>query len=227
MYKLTPLQKKAIDSFATSALKDNFYWTGGTLLSIFYLHHRESIDIDFFSDNPFSFNTVNSFITNFKNKEGISRIDYEKVFDRWEFLLEKGNKNLRIEFVYYNHEKKVLGARRRYMGVLIDSIEDIAANKTFAYFDRNEPKDLFDLYFLIKKAKFTPVKLLNLVRKKFGAGFTEDMFWSESFKSLNLLRTLKPLLSEKSKKEQDELFGDIGAYFKSGSSKYLNSVLTN
>lgn len=135
----------------------------------------------------------------------IGRVEYKKVFDRWEFLLEKGTENLRIEFVYYNHEKKVLGVRKRRMGVLIDSLEDIAANKTL----------------------FTPAKLLNLVRKKFGARFTEDMFWSESFKSLKLLKTLKPLLSEKNKKEQDELLGNVEDYFKSGSGRYLDSVLTS
>ena len=225
MYNLTSLQKKAIDSFATSALKDSFYWTGGTALSICYLHHRNSLDIDLFAGEPFSFDDVNSFITEFKNKNKIGVVEYKKVFDRWEFLLEKGTENLRIEFVYYNHEKKALGLRKRYMGVLIDSLKDIAANKTFAFFDRNEPKDLFDLYFLIKKAKFTPAKLLNLVHKKFGARFTEDMFWSESFKSLKLLKTLKPLLSERDKKEQDTLFDNIENYFKSGSSRYLNSVL--
>jgi len=225
MYKLAPLQKKAIDFFAISTLKDSFYWTGGTALSIRYLHHRNSLDIDLFTGEPFSFDDVNSFIIDFKNKNGIDKVEYKKVFDRWEFLLEKGTENLRIEFVYYNHEKKTLGVRKWYMDVLIDSLEDIAANKTFAFFDRNEPKDLFDLYFLIKKAKFTPAKLLNLVRKKFGARFTEDMFWSESFKSLKLLMTLRPLLSEKNKKEQDELLEDIEDYFKSGSRKYLDSVL--
>jgi len=35
--------------------------------------------------------------------------------------------------------------------VLVDSLEDIAANKIMALFDRNDPKDLVDLYFFLTK----------------------------------------------------------------------------
>ena len=32
---------------------DNFYLSGGTALSSWYLHHRESYDLDFFTQRPF------------------------------------------------------------------------------------------------------------------------------------------------------------------------------
>lgn len=56
---LTPLQKKAIDLLAKSPLREKFYWTGGTLLSYHYLGHRKSLDVDFFSDEPFGFDEIN------------------------------------------------------------------------------------------------------------------------------------------------------------------------
>jgi predicted nucleotidyltransferase component of viral defense system len=31
-------------------LRERFYFTGGTALSEYYLHHRRSIDLDFFSE---------------------------------------------------------------------------------------------------------------------------------------------------------------------------------
>ena len=109
------------------------------------------------------------------------------------------------------------------LGVSIDSLEDIAANKIMAYFDRNEPKDLFDIYFLITKGGFSVEKLLTLVRQKFGITLSESLFWSESFKSLPLLDELKPLLFEE--KAGRELLAQIDQYFKEKSAQFLRRNL--
>ena len=44
---LTPQQETILDIFAGSGLSEKFYWTGGTLLSHYYLKHRYSYDLDF------------------------------------------------------------------------------------------------------------------------------------------------------------------------------------
>ena len=55
MGKLTILdsyQKKFLELVLSEPyLLKRFYWTGGTVLSEFYLHHRESHDIDLFSES--------------------------------------------------------------------------------------------------------------------------------------------------------------------------------
>ncbi len=177
---LTQKQKLAMDLLAKSPLRDIFYWTGGTLLAYHYLHHRESIDLDFFSGKKFSLEEINHFTQELKEKGGFTTLHYQKIFDRHEFIFENGE-NLRIEFVYYNHEKKTLKKREILLGIYVDSLDDIAANKVMAYFDRNEPKDIFDIYFLIRKAGYAPSKLLSLVQKKFGISFKEASFWSEAY----------------------------------------------
>jgi predicted nucleotidyltransferase component of viral defense system len=221
---LTPKQKLAIRLLANSPLKEKFYWTGGTLLAYHYLHHRLSHDLDFFSDEPFSFSEIEPLIKQIARKAGFQKIAPKKIFDRWEIVFHDPEQ-LRVEFVHYNHEKKQLGKRGKLLGVQIDSLKDIAANKTFAYFDRNEPKDLFDLYFLIKKKKFTPKKLLDLTKEKFGIEFPEDAFWSESFKVLPLLKTIKPLIVIRDQKEEN-ILEKIQGYFKFNSQKFLASKLT-
>ncbi|MBI2430617.1 MAG: nucleotidyl transferase AbiEii/AbiGii toxin family protein [Candidatus Levybacteria bacterium] len=154
----------------------------------------------------------------------IENFFHQKIFDRHEFLFE--NKEvLRLEFVHYNHEKKTLGKKELLLGVQIDSLVDIAANKTFAYFDRNEPKDLFDVYFLLQKGGFTPIKLLSLVEQKFGVSFDESSFWSEAFKSFPLLYTLRPLLLQKGNEKQEDLLKNIEDYFKEGSRAFLKRNL--
>lgn len=221
--KLTERQQLAIDSLAKSPLADRFYWTGGTLLAVRYLHHRLSEDLDFFSETPFTFDEVNAWVQQYKNEAGFSTVRSQKIFDRWEFLFEN-SEQLRIEFVHYNHEKKTLHPRERFLGVLVDSLEDAAANKTMAYIDRNEPKDVFDLYFLLTKETFTPMKLLELVEKKFGVKMPENLFWSQSFKA-GALSQIQPLLLKESEQEKIQLLERIQIYFKSESAKFLGRQL--
>lgn len=222
--ELTKGQKTVLNLLAKSSLKDKFYWTGGTLLSYHYFKHRKSEDLDFFSAQEFFFEEVNQFIQELKKQAKIKKVEYEKIFDRHIFLL-KDSEALKIEFVYYNHNRKPLGRKIRVLGVLADSLEDIAANKVVAYFDRNEPKDLFDIYFLLTKGKFTPNKLLGLVLRKFGVQLTESLFWSEAFKKIRHLPNLIPLLPAKSGQSADKLLDSIADYFEKRSAEFLRKNL--
>lgn len=59
-----PLQKIIIDEFRKDPLlRDYFYFTGGTALSIFYFQHRLSEDLDFFTEKKVPYDQVVSFIS--------------------------------------------------------------------------------------------------------------------------------------------------------------------
>lgn len=222
MAKIAPLQKKVLKLFAKSDLKDKFYWTGGTLLSFFYLHHRQSKDLDFFSNKPFDYNQIIAFVRELKKQLKLSKIEEKKIFDRWEFFLHN-KEGLRIEFALYNFPR--LCPLKKWQGILIDSLDDIAANKTMALFDRNDPKDLVDLYFLLTKKGYNVKTLLRLAEKKFGIKLSESSFWSESYKSLENLKEISPLLLAKSSKEKKKIIQEIKEYFYSKSTNYLKKVL--
>lgn len=149
----------------------------------------------------------------------MSKAEGKKIFDRYEFFLTN-SENVRLEFVFYNFP--ALKPRRKWEGILIDSLDDIAANKTMAFFDRNDVKDLFDIYFLINKKKFTPQKLLKLVEKKFGVKFSEGNFWSESFKSFEKLDNLMPFLLVKNEKGKTDILNEIKEYFTKNSKRFLD-----
>ncbi len=222
MAEITPIQKKVLDLFSKSRLKNKFYWTGGTLLSALYLHHRKSKDIDFFSDKPFSYNQIIGVVRKFKKQLKLTKIEEEKVFDRWEFFLHNKEK-LRIEFVFYEHPK--IKPRKKWQGISIDSLEDIAVNKVIALFDRNDPKDLVDLYFLLFKKRYKIKQLLGLVERKFGVKLEEGTFWSESCKSLKDLDEVAPVLLAKNLREKKKIINEIKNYFSSQSVNYLNKRL--
>lgn len=110
-------------------------------------------------------------------------------------------------------------------GVLIDSLDDVAANKLMAMFDRNEPKDVFDIYFLLTKGGYSPDKLLELTEKKFGVRFSGGLILSEAFKKMKDLDSLRPLMLRETKEEQDELLAKIKNYFIAQSKKFLDQTL--
>jgi predicted nucleotidyltransferase component of viral defense system len=221
MPEISSLQKRVLDLFAQSSLKKKFYWTGGTLLAFLYLHHRRSNDLDFFSDQPFTYNQIIGFIRSLKKKLKLPQIDEKKIFDRQEFLLYDKQK-LRLEFVYYPHPR--VKKRRLWKGIWVDSLPDIAANKLMSYFDRNDPKDLFDLYFLLKKG-YKVEKLIKLTEKKFGIKFNKGAVFSEAYKSLKDLNELKPLILAKNSRQKQKIIKEIQEYFTNQANKYLRQVL--
>lgn len=221
MIELTKLQKKVILLLSQSSLKDIFYWTGGTLLASYYFHHRLSYDLDFFSEKQFDFEQINGFMQNLKQQLNLKEVVHRRIYDRHEFLC-KNEEELRIEFVWYNHDKKPLGKRAVYLGVYIDSLEDIAANKLLALVDRSEPKDLFDLYFIMKKGGLSAKKIVALASKKFGLIIPEDELWSRAHVILAKLNNLKPLLIQKAS-QQELLLKKIEIFFKENSRHFLRT----
>lgn len=223
MFKLTKGQKIAISLLAESNLSDKFYWTGGTLLAAYYFQHRMSYDLDFFSETNFTFKEVNPFVQSLKKELGTEEVDYKRILDRYEFMF-KNKEALRIDFVLYNNEKKTLKKRKRYLGLLIDSLEDISANKTISLLDRKEPKDLFDIYFILTKSGISAKEILDFTEKKFGVRVSEDVLWSHSMTTLSKLKELKPIMLG-GEKEKEELIYDIESFFRERSRKFLHSWL--
>lgn len=222
MPELDILQERTLELFSKSPLKDKFYWTGGTLLSFLYLHHRKSEDLDFFSERVFSYNQIIGFIQTLKKQLKLTKIEEKRIFDRWEFIIHnKGN--LRLEFVLYEFPR--LKPRKKWKSISVDSLEDIAVNKTMALFDRAESKDLVDLYFLLTQKNYEIKGLLKGVEKKFGVQIKESSLLAQSLLASKNLDKIRPLLLAKNSKEKQKIIDDIKEYFSSCSSDYLNKVL--
>ncbi|TSC96513.1 MAG: hypothetical protein CEN88_332 [Candidatus Berkelbacteria bacterium Licking1014_2] len=218
-FSLTKLQKIILSTMAESELKDDFYWTGGTALAYFYLQHRRSLDIDLFSEKPFSYETITPIVKTISQKTKLKKIQEKRIFDRWEFFLSDGEE-IRLEFVHYDFP--TLNQKREWQGIWVDSATDMAANKTMALIDRHDPKDAFDIYFLLTKLKYSPQKLLKLARQKFGGDFPPSLFWSNCLTGANQLQTIQPLMLEQN---PQKLVRKIAAYFEKQAAESLRSIL--
>ena len=164
---LTNDQLVVLDGFRKNqSLSSAFYLTGGTALAEFYLQHRYSDDLDFFTADEFSIVEIEKFIENLKFKLNARFVSYKKLYDRRMFIFQFENKpELKVEFSLYPF--KQINPPQNFNGFFVDSMEDIATNKLMSIIDRNEPKDFFDLYFLLKE-KFNIISLVENVNKKFG-----------------------------------------------------------
>src|SRR5258705_13003191 len=100
---LTSVQQKLLNLiFSNVDIEENFYLTGGTALSEYYLHHRLSEDLDFFTDSEeFTPILVQTFFKSISKKVGILKIDFQQSFNRNLFFLHFKNEIIKTEFTYF------------------------------------------------------------------------------------------------------------------------------
>src|SRR3989344_3609542 len=206
---LTKLQEEFLTIFFKSILGRDFFLTGGTALSAFYLQHRLSQDIDLFTINQnVEFNTVSAevlkIISSFSGK--ISNQVNTPAFQQ--FIFKTKNDELKIDFV--KDTPVHFGKIKKVSNFQIDSLENIAVGKLLALFGRADAKDFIDMYFILEsEKKITFNKLFNLAKKKdaglsefYLAGMMEKVVEIEYFP-----KTIKPL-NEKNLKNYFMIFSD-------------------
>ncbi|MBI2086424.1 nucleotidyl transferase AbiEii/AbiGii toxin family protein [Candidatus Daviesbacteria bacterium] len=198
----TPLQKYIFDEFSqNNKLTKKFYFTGGTALSAIYFHHRESEDLDFFSDEKFENEEIESFINKIalgKNlKVRFTQKEVTKIFE-----LLKGNKaEIKVDFACYPYKRIKKGPMVN--SVRIDSKQDIAINKLHTITSRMEVKDFVDLYFLLKEFSFWD--LFHGVEEKFRIEI--DLLWlGMDFLKVEEFKFLPKMLVPLSLKELQDFY---------------------
>jgi predicted nucleotidyltransferase component of viral defense system len=143
-----------------SAICRIFYLTGGTALAEYYLRHRLSEDLDFFSEEEFEIQAINIFFAKNKKLLGIKKVDIQQSFNRNLIFLYLKNDIIKTEFTYFPFariEKKIKKNK-----LFIDSLEDIAVNKLFTIYQKPRSRDFIDLYLIINK---TGWKINDLIKK--------------------------------------------------------------
>lgn len=179
-------------------LCSSFYFTGGTALSLLYLHHRYSDDLDFFSQKEFDNQTILTLIELFSRKHQFtfsSRFaEVVYIFN----LIFKNQRELKLDFGYYPYQQ--IEAGKTYNSLKVDSLTDIAVNKLLTISQRSDVKDFVDLYFLLKK--FSLWDLIDGVKVKFHMKLEPLLLASDFLKVDNfeyLPKMIKPLTLDKLK----------------------------
>ena len=99
---LTPNQLAVLKAVGQEkSLARNFYLSGDTALAGFYLYHRYSEDLDFFSESAFEPQNILVFLRSYQKILNIKKVDYQQSFNRNLFFLHLKNDVIKIEFTYY------------------------------------------------------------------------------------------------------------------------------
>jgi predicted nucleotidyltransferase component of viral defense system len=144
----------------------NFYLTGGTALAEFYLHHRLSEDLDFFSETEVDSQSIFVFLKSIGKRVGIKKIDNQQSFNRNLFFLHlKDGEIIKTEFTFFPFPR--IEKTKKVGRLFVDSLLDIAVNKIFTIYQNPRSRDFIDLYFISKKEKFTTAELVKKAKIKF------------------------------------------------------------
>src|SRR3989344_6032366 len=122
---------------------NNFYLTGGTALAEFYLCHRLSEDLDFFSENEFEPQSISVFFEKIKKEAKIKKVEYQQSFNRNLFFLNlvDGDK-IKMEFTFFPFDR--IEKKQKIGDLYIDSLLDIAVNKVFTIYQKPRSRDFID-----------------------------------------------------------------------------------
>jgi hypothetical protein len=185
-----------------------FYLTGGTALSAFYLQHRYSEDLDFFTNDEIAFGRADDVVMDACGKLGInfSAIRLTSYFKH--FSVGKGNDFLTLHFskdVRYH-----LKPSNHFEGIVVDSLEDIAANKICAALGRTEIKDLIDLFFLDQTGYGVFEYLPHAQQKDGGLTYETLAYALSQFKIKRIPEfMIKPLTTDELKKFVESLIEEL------------------
>lgn len=140
--RLYLLQDRFLAWWSTLGLP--FYLTGGTALGRYYLNHRYSEDLDFFTNSDPRFGDFLKIIWanigqrfNVDHSSALITEDFARIF------IQEDGVFLKIEWV--NDVKYYAGTYRDFKFGRIDNPINILANKLTAITGRDEPKDIFDI----------------------------------------------------------------------------------
>lgn len=164
---LTSRQKQLLDlALKEPYILNTFYLSGGTALSYWYLHHRQSDDLDFFSTIPFDYDKVMRWLRQNERHIGYDQVRFDEDFGFLKVDIHFPDKQrLLIDFHHYTNMTLEPGCD--WQGLKIDSLTDITVNKLDTISIRPRTRDFVDLYFIFQSKPQKLNTLLPLVEKKF------------------------------------------------------------
>jgi len=172
---INSLQKTILQNFGVVKDSKQFYLTGGTALSQFYLKHRRSEDLDFFTAIP---DIILSFSFNLEEHLKLLGLSIRRQRGLNSFVELQAGRGKELTIIHLAQDTvfrfEPVKQFLEYPQVSIDNLVDIASNKLLALFGRAALRDFIDVYFLVSKSEFSTDQLVELARKK-DPGF--DLYW--------------------------------------------------
>lgn len=172
---LLPHQVNILQLFFASPFAKPFFLTRGTCLAAFYLAHRESQDLDFFSLSSFDSLALRTTLQEIADKTHASMSIQARSQTYSEIYLENTKDGWRQKIDIVQEQPVHFGEITHVDTIAIDSLVNIATNKILAIFGRLEPKDYIDLYVIFTQTKMKFDEMFEKAKEK-DTGLSELYF---------------------------------------------------
>ena len=197
---INKVQEAVLKNFGEVPDSRQFYLTGGTALAYFYLKHRKSNDLDFFTPEEEIILPFSHQLEDYLKTKGFACQRQRGLHSFVELVVTWNNEttlvHLALEATFRLEPTKEFPA---YPNLKVDDLTDIASNKLLALFGRAMLRDFIDVYFLIHNGNFSKDRLIDAAKRK-DPGF--DLYWlGVAFERINtfdsdssdILMLIKPL----------------------------------
>lgn len=163
---LSTLQRELLDAFF--ARTQAFFLTGGAALAEYYLHHRDTKDLDLFATPDANIVDGTRVLLAAGAAIGATVTPIQESVDFKRFSAERGAELTLVDLAI-DRAPQLAGGKAQFGHVRVDTAREIAANKLCALLDRSEPRDLFDLQLLLASGIGLETVLADAQRKHAGA----------------------------------------------------------
>ncbi|MEK6815835.1 MAG: nucleotidyl transferase AbiEii/AbiGii toxin family protein [Nitrospirota bacterium] len=161
---LSPFQKKVLSVFSSIEESRAFHMTGGTALAAFFLGHRLSEDIDFFTPDEHLISVLAEKFKNALLSVGIQVSEIRNFRSFWEAVLTQGGESIKVQLGY--DSPFTLSDFVEELGLKVHSLQDIAAGKLLALYGRAEERDFIDIYLLARDGRLSLDEMIDLAKMK-------------------------------------------------------------
>ena len=166
---LTPLQQDFLVRFFAVPVGQRFWLTGGTALAAFYFHHRVSDDLDLFTLDEIALTVIIQPLHDIAAEIGCA-LTTTRLSDYFlQAVLTGEGSSLKLDLV--RDVGPQFGEKHICNRIVVDSLDNIAANKVTAILGRADVKDFVDLYFILQAGY--DLKSLIAQAKQKDLGLTE------------------------------------------------------
>jgi predicted nucleotidyltransferase component of viral defense system len=201
---LTPLQVDILTALGKTHLRNSFFLAGGTALSAFFLKHRYSEDLDFFTGEVGQVQQVLPVVEEIANLLHL-RVEVRRQFAAFLelFLHSHEGEIVKCDFAQDSPFRLLPVVHHSSFAMPTDNALDIACNKLSALFDRAESKDFVDVFFIDKELSPFPQLLEQAKKKHVGL----DNYWlAISLLKVEDMKTLPRMVKPLDQSELEAFF---------------------
>lgn len=157
-----------LKQFTQSSLANKYYLAGGTALAEYYLHHRKSEDLDFFTQEEQDIESLKKFASSLEEISPLEKIEFQHGFGLYTFFFYPKGEVAKYKVDFGQYPFGTIEPLKKIKELSVESLYDIAVDKAHTMSVRPRLRDFIDLFLILEEKKdWSFQKLLEKGQEKF------------------------------------------------------------